>query len=126
MSANSDKDVVNLFYGFLSGSTNLQDKFTEKDGTTRDITTNLQKANHAIAGLELDITNNWNLNVEAYYKKFTQLTNLNRNKIFEDNADNSSRPDYQKKDFIVETGSAKGLDFALKYLLHHAVAGVLQ
>lgn len=113
--ANSDRDVVNLFYGFLSGPDNLQDKFTKKDGTTKDITHRLQKSNHAIAGFEIDIARNLDFNVEVYNKNFTQLTNLNRNKIFEDNSDNASKPDIEKKDFIIETGQARGIDFTFKY-----------
>ncbi|MFN4234720.1 MAG: TonB-dependent receptor [Bacteroidia bacterium] len=113
--ANSDRDVVNLFYGFLSGPDNLPNRFTERDGTTRDVTHRLQKGNHVIAGFEIDIARNLDFNVEVYNKNFTQLTNLNRNKIFEDNADNATRPDNEKKDFIIETGQARGIDFTLKY-----------
>lgn len=113
--ANSDRDVVNLFYGFLSGPDNLPNKFTEKDGSVRDVTHRLQKGNHIIAGFEVDIARNLDFNIEVYNKNFTQLTNLNRNKIFEDNADNASRPDAEKKDFIIETGQARGIDFTLKY-----------
>ena len=115
ISANSDRDVVNLFYGFLSGPDNLQKTFTDENGKTREITHQLQKAYHVIAGFEVDITKKLNLNMEGYYKRFLQLSNLNRNKIFEDNADNTSRPDYLKKDFIIETGNAYGCDFVLKY-----------
>lgn len=110
ISASSDRDVVNLFYGFLSGPDNLPKKF---DG--EDITHKLQKAGHAIFGIEMDVLKNLTLNVEAYYKDFSQLTNLNRNKIFEDTPQYSDKPDELKKDFIIETGSAKGLDFMLKY-----------
>lgn len=110
ISANSDRDVVNLFYGFLSGPDNLQDEF---DG--REITHSLQTSWHTIAGFEVDLTNKINLNLEGYYKENTQLTNINRNKIFEDNADNHAIPDYYKKDFIIEEGAAYGADLLLKY-----------
>ena len=115
ISANSDRDVMNLFYGFLSGPDNLPKTFTEQNGNIKDITHALQKANHLIFGVEYDLTNRIMVNVEGYNKNFTQLTNMNRNKIFEDDADNSSRPDEQKKDFIIETGTAQGVDFLLKY-----------
>ena len=115
IAANSDKDVVNLFYGFLAGPSNLPETFTEEDGTVRDIKHKLQKANHYVAGLEFDLGKYFDLNVEGYYKDFTQLANLNRNKIFDDNADNALKPDYLKKDFIIETGKARGLDLVLKY-----------
>lgn len=115
VSGTSDRDVVSLFYGFLSGPDNLPETYTDEDGNIQDVTHKLQKANHAIVGFELDITRHLNLNVEGYIKKFTQLTNVNREKIYDDNGENSSKPDIFKKDFIIETGTAKGLDFVLKY-----------
>ena len=114
ISANSDRDVVNLFYGFLSGPDNLQDKFTDEDGNTRDVTHSLQKANHLIIGAEYDVSKNVNVNIEGYYKRFTQLSNINRNKIFDEN-DNIDAPDILVKDFIVETGDAFGVDFVARY-----------
>lgn len=129
ISANSDRDVVNLFYGFLSGPDNLQDEFIRQNGNVKEITHNLQKANHFILGFEYDILKKTvekeragrkikdvkkvTLNVEGYIKDFTQLTNMNRNKIFEE--DQFDKPDVLKKDFIIETGLARGVDFLLKY-----------
>lgn len=112
ISANSDRDVVNLFYGFLSGPEvgNLQEEF---DG--KPVTHSLQTSMHSILGFEYDFTNRLNLNVEGYYKDNTQLTNINRNKIYDDVAENYNKPDYLKKDFIIETGKAYGVDFLLKY-----------
>lgn len=115
ISANSDRDVVNLFYGFLSGPDNLQDEFTDEDGNVKEVTHQLQKANHAIFGFEYDFTRTFGVNIEGYLKDFTQLTNINRNKIYADNADNADKPDIQKKDFIVETGDAYGVDVVFKY-----------
>lgn len=115
ISANSDRDVVNLFYGFLSGPSNLQSTFRDENGNVRDVTHKLQKANHLIGGIEVDLGSRITLNVESYIKQFTQLTNINRNKIFNDTGENSSRPDSLKKDYIIETGRARGLDFLLKY-----------
>lgn len=110
IAANSDRDVVNLFYGFLSGPENLQREF---DG--KNITSKLQKSNHAILGFEFDLTNRLNLNVEAYIKDNIQLTNINRNKLYDDIGENQDKPEYLRKDFIIETGQAYGLDFLLKY-----------
>jgi hypothetical protein len=120
ISANSDRDIVNLFYGFLSGPDNLQEEFTEQDGTVREIKHELQKANHYIAGFELDFSRSFSLNVEGYLKDFTQLTNTNRNQIF-DESDISAedKPDVLKKEFFIETGKAYGIDFALKYSSTH-------
>ena len=112
VSANSDRDVVNLFYGFLSSPElgGLPDDF---DGDP--LKNSLQKAWHAIFGFELDLTKRIDLNVEGYLKRNTQLTNLNRNKIYDDNSDNADEPDMLKKDFIVESGDAYGVDLTLKY-----------
>ncbi len=115
LSATSDRDVVNLFYGFLSGPDNLQEEITNEDGSTTRLEDQLQKARHLIFGFEYDITRNFDINIEGYYKWFTQLTNVNRNKLYEDNAANSEVPDVLKKDFIVETGDAYGIDFTFKY-----------
>jgi hypothetical protein len=49
VAANSDRDVVNLFYGFLSAPDNLPRTFTEKDGTVREVKDPLQRANHYVA-----------------------------------------------------------------------------
>lgn len=110
LSASSDRDVVNLFYGFLSGSDELPDQFNGKE-----VTTKLQKAKHAIIGVEIDLTNRLSLNVEGYYKDFNQLENINRDKIYEDDAQHSEKPDYLKQDYIIENGKARGVDFLLKY-----------
>lgn len=116
IAANSDRDVVNLFNGFLSGPDNLQDEIVRQDGSVKELNHALQKANHFIVGAEFDITRKVSLNVEGYYKMFTQVTNINRNKIF--NEDAADQPDVLKKDFIVETGDAIGCDFVLKYDLN--------
>jgi hypothetical protein len=115
IASNSDRDVVNLFNGYLAGPDNLQKTFTKEDGTTKDVTHALQKANHFILGTEVDLTKKIHLNVEGYYKMFTQVTNINRNKIFNDNDANKNQPEVLKKDFIIETGEAYGCDFVLKY-----------
>lgn len=112
ISANSDRDVVNLFYGFLSGpdAGNLQEEF---DG--KPVNHSLQTSIHYISGFEYDISNKITLNIEGYYKNNTQLTNINRNKLYDDVAANSKEPDILKKDFIIETGRAYGVDFLAKY-----------
>lgn len=114
-STTSDKDVVNLFYGFITAPTNLPAEFVKPDGTEVDVNNGLQKAWHAIAGTEVDISKNISLQIEGYYKWFTQMTNLNGNKIFEDNKENSQIDDLYKKDFIVESGQAYGGDIVLTY-----------
>lgn len=115
ISANSDRDVVNLFYGFLSGPDNLPSQYVDEKGNIKQVNHKLQKANHYIFGVEVDLARHLDLNIEAYRKDFTQLTNLNRNKLYDDTGDNASKPDLLKKDFIIETGRAQGLDVVLKY-----------
>ena len=57
-----------------------------------------------VLGSEFDIGKRWELGVETYYKRFGQLININRNKLF------SSDPDY-----MIETSEAFGIDFLLQY-----------
>lgn len=110
IAANSDKDVVNLFYGFLTSPANLQDEFNGEE-----VTSSLQKSNHAIFGLEYDINHRLNLNVEGYYKYNSQMSELNRNKLIDDDEASAFSPDILKKDFIIEQGDSYGVDFLLKY-----------
>jgi hypothetical protein len=115
LSANSDRDVVNLFYGFLSGPEDLG-KFKSKS-----VKHKLQKANHVILGFEYEPFTNLTLNLEGYYKYFSQLTNINRNKIFNDDFPYNDEksiyyvPEYLRKDFIIEKGDAEGIDLSAKY-----------
>ncbi len=110
LDAKSDRDVVNLFYGFLSGPDNLPETFQGEK-----VDSKLQKSQHAILGFEYDVNDRTTINVEGYYKYFNQLTSINRNKIFEDNSDFLTKPDYLKKDYIIENGDAYGVDFTAKY-----------
>ncbi len=115
MATNSDRDVVNLFYGFLAAPENLPNTYTTGNGDVKEVRSSLQRANHYIAGFEYDISERWNLNAEGYYKDFRQLTNSNRNKVYPDLPENFDKPDVLKKDFLIETGWAAGTDLALKY-----------
>lgn len=114
VAATSDRDVVNLFYGFLSGVDNLPNYYNGNK-----ITSKLQKANHYVLGTEIDLTNDLTMNIEGYWKQFTQLTNLNRSKMYEDNAENALENDLIKKDFMIEDGDAYGFDLSLKYENRH-------
>lgn len=96
----NERDIVNLFVGFLSGP----DEILYEPNSSQRTSHKLQKAIHGIAGVEIDITDKIELNVEPYIKRFTQLINLNRNKL------RPSDPNY-----ITETGNAYGIDFLLKY-----------
>ena len=95
----SDRDVVNLFYGFLTSPSDLP---LNEEGN--EYKHKIQKARHIIIGGEYDINLKMDVQVEGYIKDFTQLTNINREMI--SNYDN---------EFIIERGLAKGIDFLLKY-----------
>lgn len=100
LSTVDERDVVNLFVGFLSDPETRP--YDPKDPT--DTPDRLQKSWHTVAGFEYDINDNFELNLEGYYKKFTQLIALNRNK------QTTTDPNYVK-----ETGDAKGIDFSMKW-----------
>jgi hypothetical protein len=100
MGATSDQDVVNLFYGFLTVPESILDDTLRG----RTVKNSLQKAQHAVVGMEYDLWKRITVNVEAYVKNFSQLTNINRYQIFEFD-----------KEFILETGIAYGGDLSLKY-----------
>lgn len=116
ISASSQRDVVNLFYGFLSGSDQLPD--ARFDGT--EVKGQIQKAQHVVFGVEFDPIKKLTCNVEGYIKNFSQITELNRRKIYNDDADHSNDelfPPWTKEDFTWESAIAKGADFSAKYEL---------
>ncbi|HPD64700.1 MAG TPA: carboxypeptidase-like regulatory domain-containing protein [Bacteroidia bacterium] len=110
ISSFSDRDVVNFFYGFLSAPDDIPNYFDGKKVTTR-----LQMATHTIAGTEIDLNESSSINIEGYYKNFDQLTNINRNKIFDNTPEYQHKPEYQRVDFIIENGEAYGIDFLYTY-----------
>ena len=100
ISAVSERDIVNLFVGFLSSPDDLY-----TPGSTKNKTSNyLQTAWHAIGGVEFDVTKHLTFNVEPYYKWYPQLIALNRNKT------NSNDPN-----FATEEGRAYGIDFSTRF-----------
>jgi len=96
----NDLDVVNFFVGFLAGPEETIFKPNSLEPTDH----RLQKSWHAIGGVEVDVTPNVTLNVEPYLKRFTQLININRNRL------TPTEPE-----FITETGEAYGIDFSARY-----------
>lgn len=114
-SASSDRDVVNLFNGLLSAPSNVQNSFTTQNGKIRDVRNAIQYAWHAIVGYEYDINKHLNINIEAYYKYFDQLSNINQNKAYDDIDLFADKPDELKKDFIIESGQSYGVDLLVKY-----------
>ncbi|MFN0035975.1 MAG: TonB-dependent receptor [Saprospiraceae bacterium] len=106
LSTVNERDIVNLFVGFLSGPESALYKpgIDPAPGSSVGRADHrLQKSIHAVTGFEIDVRDNFDLNVEGYYKRFTQLIALNRNKLEE------SDPSY-----ITETGDAYGIDLSIK------------
>ena len=103
LSTVNERDIVNLFVGFLAGPERVTELNTTKNAQTR-----LQKSYHAIAGFEIDVKDNWTVNVEPYFKNFIQLIGINRNKT------NALQADY-----TTETGKAYGIDFSSKFQTKH-------
>ncbi len=94
----NELDVVNLFVGFLAGA---DESVYDPDGTTAPH--RIQKALHGVVGAEVDLGKNIEINVEPYVKKFTQIIQLNRNKL-----------NFRDPDFVTEKGIAYGIDFTLR------------
>ena len=99
ISTQNDLDIVNFFSGFLVGP---EGGIQGADGTPTD--DKLQRAVHAVVGVEVDASDRLTFNVEGYYKGFTQLIELNRNKLL------ATDPDFSAID-----GLAYGGDISAEY-----------
>jgi len=104
ISTKSDRDIVNFFTGFLLSP---DQQLLNTKG--QDVSANIQTAYHVLAGIEMDIKT-VELNLEPWFKDFTQNIELNRYK-------GTQNPDgtINNYDFLVETGKAYGLDLSAKY-----------
>lgn len=118
LDARSDNDIVNLFNGFLTGSGSLSIPHTFRG---KEVSSTIQRSQHAIMGAEYDLTKHISLNGEIYFKNFSQLLNSNRNKMFDANdaayqSDGPyEKPEYYLTDYLIESGMAFGSDFSLCY-----------
>jgi hypothetical protein len=111
IAANSDRDVVNLFYGFLSGGgIDLPSKIGDED-----VQGTLQTADHVVLGVEFNPAPRWNVELEAYFKNFGMITNVNRFKLYDDIPQYANQPERLRKDFMVERGLARGIDALVTY-----------
>ena len=106
---------MNLFNGLLSAPTNVQEQFVTQFQNVKNTKNGLQYAWHAILGLEYDLGKLWSFNIEGYYKYFNQLSNINQNKLYSDEAQFELIDDVFKKDFIIESGQSYGVDVLGKY-----------
>ena len=120
LDARSDNDIVNLFNGFLTGSGYLNYPTTFHGRTMNSC---VQRAQHAVLGVEYDFIEHLTANAEVYYKRFAHLLNMNRNQMY-DQSDPAyqqggifEKPQYFLTDFIIEQGFATGIDFSLCYEL---------
>jgi hypothetical protein len=98
ISTKTDRDIVNLFTGFL-----LSPDQQIQDANGKDVKNNLQTAYHLVGGIEWDI-DKVELNLEPWVKVFGQIDEFNHNKLY------ASDPD-----FVAASGKAYGLDFSAKY-----------
>ncbi|CAA6827693.1 MAG: Outer membrane receptor for ferrienterochelin and colicins [uncultured Aureispira sp.] len=108
ISSVDERDVVNLFVGFLGGPDDGVYRLNVADNGTRTYTkmkSRLQTSIHAIAGFEIDAGKYLTFNLEPYYKFFPQIVSLNRNREAGDVG----------KNFLAETGDAYGIDFSGTY-----------
>lgn len=99
LSTTNERDVVNLFSGFLTGP-----EGTVRDANGKELDNSIQRARHAVAGFEYDVTPSLSLNVEGYFKDFPQLIAVNREKL-----------STTESDYIKEEGQAYGVDFSVKF-----------
>lgn len=99
LSTSTERDVVNLFSGFLTGPESRVPGF---DGARLD--NNLQTAKHLVGGFEFDLFEDLLVNVEGYLKSYDQLIVVNRNKLSASDSD-----------YALETGEAYGAEISAKY-----------
>lgn len=112
MDTKSDRDIVNLFTGYLTVSPDLNIVSMFNDNK---ITSYVQKSNHLIFGIEYDLLRNLSFNLEVYYKTMSNMANANKDKLFADDKEHESKPEYLRKEYIIENGNAYGGDVSLKY-----------
>ncbi|MBO6118268.1 MAG: TonB-dependent receptor [Bacteroidales bacterium] len=110
----SDRDIVNLFTGYLTAGPDLYGGVVSQY-RGKAVDKFVEKSNHYIFGMEYDISKFLTVNAEVYYKTMTNLISINRDRLFDNDSSHSSFPDYLRKNFAVEEGTAWGGDISLKY-----------
>lgn len=111
VAANSGRQVVNLFNGFVSSPNDLPKSFLGDE-----IESKLQKSWHAVVGSEIDVNKNISLNIEAYIKQKYQLVNINLEKIDPAALETAeSIETWQVNEFQYEKGNAYGVDLSMEY-----------
>jgi len=112
VSISSDQDVVNFFYGFTSSPSMSQLPPIRQDNDSKQISP-VQRAQHMILGLELDVLKYTSINIEGYYKRFSPIVTANRYQQFA-GLGLLQDMDIFATDFIWETGDAYGGDISTK------------
>ena len=111
----SDRDIVNLFTGYLTTSPDLFGGVV-KTFRGEEVSHYVEKSNHFIIGAEWDITKYLSFNIEGYYKTMSNLIAINRDRLYTPNSsDHLSYPEYLRKNFAIEEGDAWGGDMSFKY-----------
>lgn len=115
ISSVDERDIVNLFVGFLGSPDEQVFRITGFDSTAgrpiyEGTKSRLQTSVHAVTGFEFNVGNNIVINVEPYWKWFPQIINLNRNRTATAQADQFGNRKYEPV-FIAENGQAYGIDF---------------
>ncbi|HMP30810.1 MAG TPA: DnaB-like helicase C-terminal domain-containing protein, partial [Saprospiraceae bacterium] len=98
ISTSNDRDIVNIFNGFLTGP---EEPVLGVDG--QPLSNRLVKARHLVGGFEKDLQKNHTLTLEGYYKDFPQIIIVNRNKLSN-----------EASNYATEEGYAYGVDLSLK------------
>lgn len=99
ISTKSDRDIVNLFNGFITGP---EEELEDRSG--KSAKRNMQRSAHVVLGFEVDLPKGVQINIEPYYKYFWNLININRFKQFTSD-----------KNYLLEKGDAYGLDITAKW-----------
>ncbi len=108
ISAISDRDIVNYFHGYLSAPVNV---VTTSRYTSPYI---LQQALHLVLGAEVEAGERVFINVEGYLKDYPTIINYNRDKLLNE-YDHPDKPQIITRDFILESGTAWGMEATLDY-----------
>lgn len=96
MTAVSDRDVVQLFQAYLA--------VPRVELANQQFDQTLQRAWHALGGVQFQLLPGLTSEVEGWYKGFQQVVNINRERLFPEDPN-----------FIAEEGRAFGADVILKY-----------
>jgi TonB-dependent Receptor Plug Domain/Carboxypeptidase regulatory-like domain len=98
VAALSDRDVVQLFQGYIASP--------QQGMSNRPLNPRYwQAAQHALAGVEVTVLRGVKFQLEGWYKRFLQVTNINRNRLFP-----------EEDQFVAESGEAYGADATVTYV----------